>query len=270
MPDDVEFDNEMDVPMSESVATTNVATSSEATTSEFMPPQPRSSIPKVPHLITQEDFFDIVRESKITQRSASTWASRLQEWNWVAPGFKVTATLKRKHADEFDKCFSLHGESGIAYCNDVEALFEALDHPHDPSEWRLFLDSSASSFKGVLLHIGNKYPSVPVIYGPKDKTKEDYETMDLVLHTLLNYSAHDWKICSDLKVVAILTGLKGGFPHHQCFLCLWEGRKTELHYTNHVWKLRESLDAGQQSVARDPIINDVNNVILPPSTLNWV
>lgn len=264
MPDDIDFDNEIGFPVSESLAITSEATSTEATTSEFVVPQPRSSVPKVPHLITQKDFYDVVRESKTSQRSALIWASRLQQWNLVAPGFKVTATLKRQHADEFDKCFSIHEETGIAYCNDVEALFGKLDHPHDPSEWRLFLDSSVSSFKGVLIRIGNKYPSMPVIYGTKDKTKEDYSTLKLVLHTLLKYNTYEWKICSDLKVVTMLTGLKGGYPHHQCFLCLWEGRKKELHYTEHVWEARESLEPGQYSVERQPLINDTSNIILPP------
>lgn len=244
-----------------SETTTDQTTSSEATTSEFLPPQPPS---RVPHFITQKDFFDLTRNSNISERSAEILGSQLQKWNLVAPDFRVTATRKRKHADEFDKCFSVHEPTGIGYCNNIEALFEALGHPHVPSEWRIFIDSSASSLKGVLLHIGNQYPSVPVIYGAKDKAKEDYDTMNLILHELLNYNNYKWKICCDLKVVAILTGLKGGYPRHQCFLCLWEGRRDDLHYTDHVWAPRETLTPGEHSVQRKPIIDDTSDIILPP------
>lgn len=133
----------------------------------------------------------------------------------------------------FDDCFSLHAETGIGYCNNIVKLFEAFDHTHNPKEWRLFIDSSISSFKGVLLHNGNNYPSVPIVYGAS--AKENYDTIKLVLN-LIKYDEFRWKICSDLKVVAILTGLKEGFPKHQCFYCLWEGRRTELHYTKYQWE----------------------------------
>ena len=39
-----------------------------------------------------------------------------------------------------------------------------LDIDHEPNEWRLFIDSSKSSLKEVLLHNGNLKPSVPVAY----------------------------------------------------------------------------------------------------------
>jgi len=40
----------------------------------------------------------------------------------------------------------------------------ALGHQHDPTEWRLFLDPSKVSLKGVFLHNGNRFPSVPITH----------------------------------------------------------------------------------------------------------
>lgn len=35
---------------------------------------------------------------------------------------------------------------------------------YNPSEWRLFIDSSKESLKAVLLHNTNVYASIPVAY----------------------------------------------------------------------------------------------------------
>jgi hypothetical protein len=41
---------------------------------------------------------------------------------------------------------------------------EALGHQNNAPEWRLFIDSSKVTLKAVLLHNGNKYPSVPLAH----------------------------------------------------------------------------------------------------------
>jgi hypothetical protein len=56
--------------------------------------------------------------------------------------------------------FSL--ENDPVFCNDICSVMEALGHQHSTPEWRLFIDSSKVSLKAVLLHNGNKYPSVPL------------------------------------------------------------------------------------------------------------
>ena len=46
----------------------------------------------------------------------------------------------------------------LCYCKDskdVEGLFSAVGIYHDPTQWRLFIDSSTKSLKAVLLHNGN-------------------------------------------------------------------------------------------------------------------
>ena len=41
---------------------------------------------------------------------------------------------------------------------------DVLDHEHDTTEWRLFIDSSKAGLKAGLLNNGNILPSVPVGY----------------------------------------------------------------------------------------------------------
>lgn len=230
------------------------------TTSEYV--QPTSTPKKLPHLITQTDFDDLVRDMALSSTKAEILGSRLKQWNLVASDYKITAKRNREHAADFDECFSYHEERKIAYCNDIDKLFETISHPYNPEDWRLFIDSSVQSLKGVLLHIGNKYPSIPIIYAAKEDSKEDYETMKLVLE-LVNYELHEWRICCYLKVVSILTGVKGGFSKHQCFLCNWEGRQTDKHYTDYQWKRRETYEVGKDSIVNEPLVR-AEKIIIPP------
>jgi hypothetical protein len=66
------------------------------------------------------------------------------------------------------------------------------------NEWRIFIDSSKRSLKAVLLHNGNNYASLPI--GNSVHLKGIYENLELVL-TKIGYTAHDWMICGDLKVM---------------------------------------------------------------------
>ena len=78
-------------------------------------------------------------------------------------------------------------------------------HKHIASEWRLFINSNKTSLKGVLLHNGNEFPSIPVAYA--SHLKECYEFMK-ILFLKINYYAHCWSICSNFKVIAILLELQ--------------------------------------------------------------
>ena len=76
-----------------------------------------------------------------------------------------------------------------------------LNLKYDRTEWRLFIDSSQLSLKAVLLHNGNRLPSVSIGYA--DHMKETYINMK-VPHNSIDSNQHNWKICGDLKVIAIL------------------------------------------------------------------
>lgn len=53
---------------------------------------------------------------------------------------------------------------------------------YNAEEWRIFIDSSKSSLKAVLLFILNTRPPVPLAYGV-DMIKT-YETMQLILDSV--------------------------------------------------------------------------------------
>jgi len=64
------------------------------------------------------------------------------------------------------------------------------------AEWRLFIDSSKLSLKGVLLHNTNKY--APISIAHSTVLKEEYRNIEMVL-TKIKYSEHEWLVCGDLK-----------------------------------------------------------------------
>ena len=68
------------------------------------------------------------------------------------------------------------------FCKDISSLMETFGIEHNPTEWRLFIDSSKVSLKAVLLHNGNKFPSVPV--GHSASMKESYENFKFILEKL--------------------------------------------------------------------------------------
>lgn len=226
-------------------------------TSEYVPTAAQTP---TPHLITQKDYNDLVRDSFMSQTSAEIVGSRLKEWNLVASDFRVTASRKRGNAAEFDACFSIHEETNLVYCNDIEALFECFHFQHVPADWRLFIDGSKASLKAVLLHIGNEHPSIPIAYGRYQK--EEYDTIKLMLQ-LMKYDQYKWKTCCDLKMVAIISGIKKAYSKHQCFLCTWEGRKDDLHYIDHIWQMREDRVIGEYSIVLEPLI-EAAYIIIPP------
>lgn len=99
----------------------------------------------------------------------------------------------------------------------------------------------------------SQWKSVPISTNCLLNVQENYQAMKKLLQ-LIKYERFDWQICCDLKVVGILSGLMKGYPKHQCFLCKWEGRKTELHYTDHNWPIRNRYVIGQESIINPPLV----------------
>ena len=104
--------------------------------------------------------------------------------------------------------------------------FDNTTNIYDPGEWRLFIDSSKTSLKAVLLHNGNDLPSIPV--GHAVHMKETYGNIKQLLRCI-NYDQHQWQVCGDLKVVALLIGLQAGYTKYCCFLCEWNSRARDSH-----------------------------------------
>lgn len=215
-----------------------------------------SSSSTVPHLITQGELNDLVRDLDLSKSKAELLASRLQGWNLLAEDAKVS--VFRVRHEPYVPFYSMKDD--VLFCSDIDGLMNALNLQHCPRDWRLFIDSSKTSLKAVLLHNRNVFPSVPVAYTVK--LKESYESMKLILQCI-NYSKFEWLICADLKVVALLQGMQLGFTKFCCFLCEWDSRARDKHYELKMWPIRQSLEPGEKNVLHHPLAPQ-NKIILPP------
>ena len=209
-----------------------------------------------PKLFSQHDLNDLVRDLNLTKHQSELLASRLKERNLVTEEVKITKF--RSRSDHLQDKFSF--ENNLCYCNDIPGLFSELNIPYKPNEWRLFIDASLYSTKAVLLHNGNKLPSIPVAHSVI--LKETYENLEFILKSI-NYVDHNWLICCDLKVVALLNGLQLGYTKFMCFLCEWNSRSRAEHYTRKEWPQRTEPRVGSHNVIREPLVPK-ENIILPP------
>ena len=229
------------------------STSSEDMLSDADEPGPSR---KVPHLLSQLELNDLVRDLGLTKEKSELLGSRLKEWNLLQHGVKCSYFRKR-HEDLQD--FFMEKE-GICFCCNVDGLLQEMEYDHVPDEWRLFIDSSKTSLKAVLLHNGNEKPSIPLAHAVG--LKETYQSMDKIL-CLIKYSEYKWNICGDLKVIGLLLGLQTGYTKHQCFLCLWNSRDDEHHYDQKVWPKRSDFTPGRYNVKYIPLVNP-QKIYLPP------
>lgn len=143
-----------------------------------------------PHLLSQGDLNDLVRDLRLSQQQGELLGSLLKGWNLLQPNTKITFF---RHRDEELKSFYLQ-DNDLIFCNNVCGVMNILGIRYKIEEWRLFIDASKTSLKTVLLHNGNNLPSVPVGYGAN--MKESYETMKFLLEKIQN-DEHKWNICGD-------------------------------------------------------------------------
>lgn len=209
-----------------------------------------------PQRFTQHELNDLIRDLSLPKDKAELLASRLREKHLVEDDVRICHY--RKRTTDLEKFFSLDGP--MVFCNDVPGLFEGLKQQYVASDWRLFIDSSQKSLKGVLLHNGNLKPSVPIAHSVH--LKETYENMNIVLKSI-QYDLHQWHICGDLKVIGMLMGMQGGFTKFCCFLCLWDSRNTSEHYIKRDWKSRSTYNPGEENVQHIPLV-DKQKILLPP------
>ena len=127
------------------------------------------------------------------------------------------------------------------------------------------IDVSKTSLKAVLVHNGNKLPSIPVAYAPS--TEETYTTMNNIL-VEVDYKDYQQEFCGDFKVITVLLGLQAGYTIYSCFLCEWDNHTRGTHYSRKLWSHRQSLTSGIKNVIHKPLIKP-SKVLPPPLHKNW-
>jgi hypothetical protein len=212
-----------------------------------------------PQLLSEAELHNLARMLKLSIRKSESLGSFLQQRNLLEKDVNITSFRKRSRP--FAEFFVQKDQ--LCYCDDIEGLFYSFGLEHDPKDWRLFIDSSKTSLKAVLLHIGNSYPSIPVAHSAQ--MHETYENMKILLKAI-NYQQYEWNICGDLKVIGMLVGMQSGFVKHMCFLCLWDTRyntgNIAAQYEKKEWTLRQSLIPGKFNVKNDPLVPS-SHIFLP-------
>jgi hypothetical protein len=84
----------------------------------------------------------------------------LQGWNLLQKNTNIS--IFRYRQKDTAQYFASAGD--LAYCTDIDKVMAALGQDLKTDEWRLFVDSLKHSLKTVLLHNGNKHPSIPIAY----------------------------------------------------------------------------------------------------------
>ena len=69
-------------------------------------------------------------------------------------------------------------------------------------------------------------------------------------------------ICVGLKMVTFLLSQQSGYTEHPCFLCMWDSRAKEEHYTRKEWPFLE-LKVGEKNVNNEALAPR-NKIIFPP------
>jgi G:T/U-mismatch repair DNA glycosylase len=96
-------------------------------------------------------------------------------WNILQQDTEICSSRSRQN--ESKEFFS--EQNYLIFCNDFWSIIGAVGHQQDPTERRLFIDTSKVTLKAVLLHNGNKSPSVPL--ADVANIKESYENKKLLL-----------------------------------------------------------------------------------------
>ena len=205
---------------------------------------------------SQAELNDLVRDLDLPKESAMLLSSRLAEKKLLEKG--TTFSWYRHREAEFTPYFKKEDE--LVYCHDIPGLVKAMGKDYKAGDWRLFIDSSKRSLKAVLLFNDNKVASLPA--GHSVSMKESYINIKFLLEKL-NYATHQWLICGDLKVIAIILGMQGGYTKFPCFLCLWDSRADSQHYVQRDWPPRTGFAPGSRNVIAEPLV-DASKVLLPP------
>ncbi|GBN25264.1 hypothetical protein AVEN_272263-1 [Araneus ventricosus] len=103
---------------------------------------------------------------------------------------------------------------------------KCFDIEYDPSECRLFIESSETSLQAVLLHNSNSFASLHL--GHSVLLEENYNDLSMILEKI-KYQEHRWMVCGYFKILTMLLGHQKGYTKYPCFLCFWDNRARDFY-----------------------------------------
>lgn len=206
--------------------------------------------------ISQSQMDLIVRKLKLSKSDSQKLGKMLRSFDVLQP--KTTYSHYRLRHLQFSVFFAK--QQSVVFCKDILGLLNELHFDGDIKNWWIFMDSSSSSLKVVLLHRTSQHPAIPIVYARN--IGESYESVKNVC-ALISYDNLQLQVCGDLKMVGILMGLQPGYIKNMCFLCLWDSRCKSNQYKHERWPLRENMISGINNVKYEPLIPS-GNVLLPP------
>lgn len=220
--------------------------------------QPSELLSEQKQSVPKSTMDKIVRKLHLTQRGAETLARELKKAKVLDKNVKVTGYRFRE--EPFLPYFRVSDDNKYAFCHDIIGVMTARGIEYDSNQWRLFIDSSKSALKGVLLFHDNSLKPIPIFYAVE--MAETYASMKFIFEAI-NYDGHKWRFCGDLKVIALVTGLQSGYTKHCCFICLWDSRYRGGQYARKQWPQRNDRRVGTQNIANVPLVA-IESVLLPP------
>ncbi|GFV22119.1 uncharacterized protein TNCV_5006021 [Trichonephila clavipes] len=132
-----------------------------------------------PQPFNQKELIDLVRDLNLPKEASEILASRLKEKKLLTPETNITFYRTR----EKNLLPFISQEKDLVFCNDVGGLLQQMVlKKYQPSDWRLFIDSSKRCLKCVLLKNGNKYGSIPIAHSVT--LKEEYANIAKVMETI--------------------------------------------------------------------------------------
>lgn len=132
-----------------------------------------------PRLFTQEDFTTMAwNEMELTIEKTE---------KLLDVDFRNAINRKRALSENFFKLFRTEPCTEITYCHDIKELFIKLEYPNNPKEWILFIDRSQVSLTAALVHVADKFPSIPIAYA--SGMKATYASLQAII-MLTQYYDH--------------------------------------------------------------------------------
>lgn len=98
--------------------------------------------------LSERQLHSIARNLHLSKTKSEALGIELKKYNLLQPS--VTVTSFRTRNDVFKPFFSVNEQKDLVYCKDVTGLMAAMNiRDYNAEEWRLFIDSSQSSLKGL-------------------------------------------------------------------------------------------------------------------------